>query len=77
MMLNIFLTYTFALIWSEVFTFHSMVFKIFTFNSTSVFFLSSREELEGKHTHTHEHTHERTRTCTHFRKLEFGNFIAK
>lgn len=57
MMLNIFLTYRFALILSEAFPFHSVAFKFGGFNFTSDFFFKvPAEKLEGKHT-THTHTY--------------------
>lgn len=70
MMLNIFLTYRFALILSEVFAFHSMAFKFCAFNFTFDFFLSSSREVRGENT---QHIY----TYIHFRKLAFRNFIAK
>lgn len=47
-MLNVFLTYGFALILSEVFIFHSVAFKFCTFNFGWDFLYVPAEKLEEK-----------------------------
>lgn len=64
-MLNVFLTYGFALILSEVFIFHSVAFKFCTFNFGWDFLYVPAEKLEEK------------KKPEKIRRYEFWNFIAK